>query len=80
MKDTQFLPAEKLRQRIAPTEIVGDQLLRGVVHDPTARRMGGVAGHAGIFSSAADIAKFARMILGGGQLESTRILRKKASA
>ena len=78
MKDTLFLPAEKLRQQIAPTEIVGDQLLRGVVHDPTARRMGGVAGHAGIFSTAADIAKFARMILGGGQLESTRILKEES--
>ena len=78
MKDTLFLPAKKLRQRIAPTEIVGGQLLRGIVHDPTARRMGGVAGHAGIFSAAADIAKFARMILGGGQLESTRILKEES--
>ena len=42
------------------------QMLRGVVHDPTARRMGGVAGHAGLFSTAADLAIFCRMLLGGG--------------
>ena len=41
-------------------------MLRGVVHDPTARRMGGVAGHAGLFSTAADLALFCRMLLGGG--------------
>ncbi len=41
-------------------------MLRGVVHDPTARRMGGVAGHAGLFSTAADLAIFCRMLLNGG--------------
>ena len=54
MKNTGFRPAQ--RERIAPTE----NGLRGVVHDPTARRMGGVAGHAGLFTTAADLAKFAR--------------------
>ena len=49
-------------------------MLRGVVHDPTARRMGGVAGHAGLFSTAADLARFCRMVLGGGALGATRIL------
>ena len=44
------------------------QMLRGVVHDPTARRMGGVAGHAGLFSTAADLAIFSRMLLNGGTL------------
>jgi len=44
------------------------------VHDPTARRMGGVAGHAGLFSTAADLARYCRMVLGGGALGSTRIL------
>ena len=49
-------------------------MLRGVVHDPTARRMGGVAGHAGLFSTAADLAIFCRMLLDGGDYRGTRIL------
>jgi uncharacterized protein YbbC (DUF1343 family)/CubicO group peptidase (beta-lactamase class C family) len=52
--------------RIAPTEMTDGVMLRGVVHDPTARRMGGVAGHAGMFTTAADMAKFARALLNGG--------------
>lgn len=59
MKDTTFRPTQS--PRIAPTE----NGLRGVVHDPTARRMGGVAGHAGMFTTVADLAKFARAILDG---------------
>ena len=47
----------------------GQSMLRGVVHDPTARRMGGVAGHAGLFSTAADLAIFCRMLLDGGGLQ-----------
>lgn len=64
MRDTFFRPLENdvPVARIAPTE----DGLRGVVHDPTARRMGGVAGHAGLFSTAEDLAKFARAILRGG--------------
>ena len=64
MRDTGFHP--KVSKRIAPTEYADGVMLRGVVHDPTARRMGGVAGHAGLFTTAADLAKFARMILRGG--------------
>jgi CubicO group peptidase (beta-lactamase class C family) len=84
MHDTGFVPAESLRPRIAPTERCrplawpcGDPaspFLRGVVHDPTARRMGNVAGHAGLFSTAADLSRFCRMLLAGGSLGSTRIL------
>jgi uncharacterized protein YbbC (DUF1343 family)/CubicO group peptidase (beta-lactamase class C family) len=84
MRDTMFLPAESLRPRIAPTERCEPlawpcarpdaPFLRGVVHDPTARRMGGVAGHAGLFSTAADLSRFCRMILQGGLAGSTRIL------
>src|SRR6476660_8032574 len=48
--------------------------LRGVVHDPTARRMDGVAGHAGLFSTAADLSRFCRMLLDGGRLGAARIL------
>jgi uncharacterized protein YbbC (DUF1343 family)/CubicO group peptidase (beta-lactamase class C family) len=67
MTDTGYLPAKSLRPRIAPTEMQEDHtVLRGVVHDPTARYMGGVAGHAGVFSTADDLAKFCQMILDGG--------------
>lgn len=67
MDATRFLPPEDWRPRIAPTE--KDEtgaMLRGVVHDPTSRRMGGVTGHAGLFTTAGDLAKYARMILEGG--------------
>lgn len=62
MNDTTFVPKASTRissTRIAPTE----NGLRGVVHDPTSRRMGGVAGHAGMFTTVADLAKFARAVL-----------------
>ena len=78
MTNTMFLPPASMRSRIAPTEpcalpgggCTGSDatMLRGVVHDPTARRMGGVAGHAGLFSTADDLAKFCRMLLNGGAL------------
>jgi len=84
MRDTGFKPAATLRDRIAPTEVctpfgwpcAGPEahMLRGTVHDPTARRMGGVAGHAGLFSTADDIARFARMLLHGGDLDGVRVL------
>ena len=74
MKETRFLPPASLRSRIAPTErLNGGAPLRGVVHDPTARNMGGVAGHAGLFSTADDLARFAQMMLNGGDLEGVRI-------
>lgn len=69
MKDTGFRPAAALISRIAPTEIdaTTGQPLRGVVHDPTARYMGGVAGHAGVFTTADDLALYAQMMLDLGQ-------------
>lgn len=69
MTETTFLPPVAWRDRIAPTErLKGEaQSLRGVVHDETTRFMGGVAGHAGLFTTADDLAKFARMILGRGK-------------
>ncbi|MEO0448009.1 MAG: serine hydrolase domain-containing protein, partial [Verrucomicrobiota bacterium] len=75
--DTHFLPEERLRPRIAPTERIseGTAYLRGIVHDPTSRYLGGVSGSAGVFSSASDLARFARMMLGQGALEGVRILR-----
>ncbi len=62
MTETMFNPPATLRSRIAPTEIENGVPLRGVVHDPTAHYMGGFAGHAGLFSTAADLSKFAEMI------------------
>ncbi len=52
----------------------GNQMLRGQVHDPTAFRMGGVAGHAGLFSTADDLARFCQMLLNGGILDGKRVL------
>jgi uncharacterized protein YbbC (DUF1343 family) len=90
MRDTGFRPRAELRARVAPTENVrgmksylggvgtvgpeGERMLRGEVHDPTANRMGGVAGHAGLFSTADDLAVFCQMILNGGEYNGARIL------
>ncbi len=63
MHDTCFLPNRRLRDRIAPTEPFKGAMLRGTVHDPTARRMGGMAGHAGLFGTADDLARFAQAML-----------------
>jgi uncharacterized protein YbbC (DUF1343 family)/CubicO group peptidase (beta-lactamase class C family) len=73
MKESMFQPGREMRDRIAPTERVNGSVLRGVVHDPTTRYMGGVAGHAGLFTTAADLSKFAEMMLGQGQRNGTRI-------
>jgi uncharacterized protein YbbC (DUF1343 family)/CubicO group peptidase (beta-lactamase class C family) len=85
MKETGFNPPRSLAPRIAPTERCAEQdawpckrpeamPLRGVVHDPTARRMGGIAGHAGLFSTAGDLTRFVRMLVGNGQLDGVRVL------
>jgi uncharacterized protein YbbC (DUF1343 family)/CubicO group peptidase (beta-lactamase class C family) len=84
MRDTRFLPPADVNARIAPTEACrplgwpcggpGAIMLRGMVHDPTARRMGGVAGHAGVFSTSSDLSRYARMLLNGGTLDRRRIL------
>src|SRR5262249_36602447 len=75
MKDTMFQPPASLVSRIAPTArpTKTEAPLRGVVHDPTSRFMGGVAGHAGMFSTADDLSRFAQMMLNGGELNGTRI-------
>jgi len=74
MKDTGFRPAVELRPRIAPTARGTE---RGVVHDPTAGKMGGVAGHAGLFTTAGDLARFARMLLADGELDGVRVLKSE---
>ncbi|MEX2303626.1 MAG: exo-beta-N-acetylmuramidase NamZ domain-containing protein [Bryobacterales bacterium] len=79
MVDSGFRPDESLIPRIAPTERLADgTILRGVVHDPTTRFMGGLAGHAGLFSTADDLSRFAKMMLNGGGLDGRRILNPLA--
>ncbi len=81
MKDSGFRPIGASTgdlRRIAPTTLQTDgTALRGIVHDPTARNMGGVAGHAGLFTTTADLARFARMLLSGGELDGVRILKEE---
>lgn len=77
MSETRFLPPVQWRTRIAPTEYDENHvMLRGTVHDPTARRMGGVAGHAGVFSTADDLAKFAEDLLTGFHMLSAQAVEK----
>jgi len=75
MNDTQFLPPSEKLPRIAPTEQRGEDMLRGKVHDPKSGKMGGVAGHAGLFTTAADMARFARMMLNSGTLDGVQIFK-----
>jgi len=80
MRDTSFNPPAYQRQRIAPTEFVNGHLLVGEVHDPRARALGGVAGHAGMFSTAADLARLCRMLIDGGSLDGKRVLKRETVA
>lgn len=76
MHDTFFRPTDSLRYRIAPTEVSPPRgyPLQGEVHDENAYALGGVAGHAGLFSTANDLATFAQMMLNGGELDGKRIV------
>ncbi len=76
MDDTGFKPSPDFRSRIAPTEYQDGKgkMLWGEVHDPIAYNMGGVAGHAGLFSTADDLAIFAQMVLDGGRRKNVQIL------
>lgn len=74
MDHARFLPPEEWADLIAPTAKEDGQWLVGRVHDPRARALGGVAGHAGLFASARDLARFCRMILGRGDLDGRRVL------
>jgi CubicO group peptidase (beta-lactamase class C family) len=76
MTDTRFRPDGSLRGRIAPTELNPPRgyPLRGEVHDENAYALGGVAGHAGLFSTASDLAVFAQMMLNGGSYNGSRIV------
>jgi len=94
MRDTGYRPLERMPAgRIAPTQRGASETaqlptahgdlapgapLQGVVHDPTVRRMGGVAGSAGVFSTVGDVARFGRMLLGNGALDGVRILKPES--
>jgi CubicO group peptidase (beta-lactamase class C family) len=82
MYDTFYNPPAYLRDRIVPTEINPERggLVHAVVHDENTESLGGVAGHAGLFSSAADLSRFCRMMLNGGELEGVRIFRPETIA
>lgn len=81
MRDTCFRPPASIRDRIAPTQYLDGTLRWGVVHDPAAYRMGGVAGHAGLFSTADDLSHFAQMMLDGGiAADGTRVLQPSSIA
>ena len=80
MNETLFNPPRALRARVAPTEIdtLRGGLVRGAVHDERAYYLGGVAAHAGLFGTAYDLSRFARMLLNGGSLPGgARILRRE---
>lgn len=76
MTDTYYRPPDSLRYRIAPTAVTAPRgyPLRGEVHDENAYALGGVAGHAGLFSTAADLSIFAQMMLNGGTYDGVQIL------
>jgi uncharacterized protein YbbC (DUF1343 family)/CubicO group peptidase (beta-lactamase class C family) len=77
MMHTRFLPPAAWRPKIAPTEFDQEgKMLRGGVHDPTARRMGGVAGHSGVFSTADDLSKFAQVLLNGSTVLPALLVEK----
>jgi uncharacterized protein YbbC (DUF1343 family)/CubicO group peptidase (beta-lactamase class C family) len=73
LADTSFHPKVSVLPRVAPTEFVNGVLLRGEVHDQRARLLGGVAGHAGMFSTSADLARIIRMLLNHGSLEGQHV-------
>jgi uncharacterized protein YbbC (DUF1343 family)/CubicO group peptidase (beta-lactamase class C family) len=80
MSHTRFLPPPAWIPQIAPTQYdEHNQMLRGVVHDPRSRRMGGVAGHAGLFSTADDLSKFAQALLDGSPVLSQLAIKKMTS-
>jgi uncharacterized protein YbbC (DUF1343 family)/CubicO group peptidase (beta-lactamase class C family) len=77
MTHTRFLPPASWLPKIAPTQYdEHDKMLRGLVHDPTVRRMGGVAGQAGLFSTADDLANFAQALLDGSTILSPLMVEK----
>jgi uncharacterized protein YbbC (DUF1343 family)/CubicO group peptidase (beta-lactamase class C family) len=86
-RESRIAPTENIRgqnnylgAKFEGDEKTGNQMLRGKVHDPTAFRMGGVAGHAGLFSTADDLARYCQMMLNGGILDGKRIMSAQTVA
>lgn len=77
MHDTTFKPTGELAARCAPTEFIDGEWRLAEVHDPRAYRLGGVAGHAGLFSTADDLARYCRMLLNKGELDGVRVLSEE---
>jgi uncharacterized protein YbbC (DUF1343 family)/CubicO group peptidase (beta-lactamase class C family) len=77
LASTTFNPSDELCKQAAPTELVDDTWLRGRVHDPRARAMGGVAGHAGLFSTAAEVAQFAQSLLDAHGGDTSGVLQPR---
>lgn len=80
MNETGYLPDEALRRRAAPTERRKGRWMQGEVHDPRAYALSGIAGHAGLFSTAQDLAIYAQMMLNGGHYAGTRVLNPEIVA
>ncbi len=80
MSETGYLPREELRQRAATTQERDGHPMRGEVHDPRAFLLEGVAGHAGLFSTADDLAVYAQMMVQGGEYQGVRILKTPTAA
>src|SRR6185437_944150 len=83
MADTGYNPPPDRQARVAATEYqpheAGRAMVRGVVHDENAWSLGGVAGHAGVFSTAADLLRFARCHLDDGELDGARLLQPETA-
>jgi CubicO group peptidase (beta-lactamase class C family) len=80
MEHTRFNPPAAWQERIAGTEIVDEELLRGTVHDPLARLMAGAGGNAGLFSTASDLSIYCRLLLNGGSWNGQQVLSPAAVA
>lgn len=74
MTETGYLPDDELKKRCAPTEQRDEAWIQGEVHDPRAYALGGIAGHAGLFSTASDLARYCQMLIGKGTLQQTTIM------
>ncbi len=80
LRDTSFRPRDAVKSRVAPTDYASGHLLQGEANDARARLLGGVAGHAGMFSTAADLARLCRMLLNGGTLDGRQYLKSETVA
>ena len=80
MSETGFVPDAPLAARAAVTQERDDHWMRGEVHDPRAYALGGVAGHAGLFSTATDLARYAQTMINGGTLDGVRVLKSETVA